>query len=326
MEIPGYIGTIPAAQIPRVPEIIVHDGVIRYLDVNNPVHVFISEEGEWGHLELVGAVYPLITDYIAIYPVNRMIEPAVEWPEMSNIARLWFDRIGLNRITAVFIDDPTPFAGGRWQFNMPESNRLTNLTVWDFDEGWIEIEIEAFVTVWPFYTIVLTGSGADDFLETGVLPVILWDNHEPMDYQLQIPALRDLLLASRDGVAAQQPTAPTPDVITVTLNGQALGFDQPPVIYDGRTLVPLRAIFEALGADVEWDQGTQTVTATADDITVAMQIGNPVMTINNEEITLDVSPQLVGGRTLVPARAVAESFGAAVDWNAATRTVIITTE
>ncbi|WP_235832661.1 stalk domain-containing protein [Acetivibrio mesophilus] len=112
--------------------------------------------------------------------------------------------------------------------------------------------------------------------------------------------------------------------IKVLLDGKRIRFDQPPIIQDGRTLVPLRAIFEAMEATVEWDDKTKTVTAKKGDTTVVMVIGNKTMTKNGEKIVLDVPPQIVNGRTLVPARAVAESFGAKVDWDGNTRTVIIT--
>jgi|GEM_PF-2140852 len=121
------------------------------------------------------------------------------------------------------------------------------------------------------------------------------------------------------------PTPPATSDIIVTLNGNRLTFDQPPIIENGRTLVPLRAIFEAMGATVEWDQATQTVTGTKGNTVVKMTIGNPVMTVNGQAITLDVPPKVLNGRTLVPARAVAESFDAKVDWDGTTRTVIITT-
>jgi len=112
--------------------------------------------------------------------------------------------------------------------------------------------------------------------------------------------------------------------ITVLVNGTAVTFDQPPIIEDGRTLVPLRAIFEALGATVEWDQSTQTVTAVKGDITIILKIGDSFLTKNGERVALDVPAKIVGSRTLVPARAVAESFGADVQWNQAARTVTIT--
>ena len=111
--------------------------------------------------------------------------------------------------------------------------------------------------------------------------------------------------------------------IKVLVNGTAVTFDQPPVIENGRTLVPLRAIFEALGADVDWEQSTQTVTAIKGDITIILKIGDSFLTKSGERIALDVPAKIVGGRTLVPARAVAESFGSDVQWNQAARTVTI---
>jgi len=126
------------------------------------------------------------------------------------------------------------------------------------------------------------------------------------------------------GQATPAPAPAPAQDIKVIVNGVTLTFDQPPVIENGRTLVPLRAIFEALGATVDWNQSTQTVTAVKDDITISLTIGSSILTRNGQNITLDVPAQLVGGRTLVPARAVAESFGAEVGWDQPTRTVTIT--
>jgi hypothetical protein len=120
-----------------------------------------------------------------------------------------------------------------------------------------------------------------------------------------------------------QPPAATAD-ITVSVNGAALSFDQPPIVENGRTLVPLRAIFEALGADVNWDAASQTVTAVKGNVTVTLKIGSNVLDKSGQQISLDVPAQIVGGRTLVPARAVAESFGANVAWDDVARTVTIT--
>ena len=113
------------------------------------------------------------------------------------------------------------------------------------------------------------------------------------------------------------------DDVKVMLDGTQLSFDVPPQIISDRTFVPLRVIFEAMGAEVDWDGDTRKVTAVKDDTTVEMIIDSAVMSVNSEEITLDVPPQIVDDRTLVPARAVAESFGAEVNWDGDTRTVII---
>ncbi len=111
--------------------------------------------------------------------------------------------------------------------------------------------------------------------------------------------------------------------IKVLVNGGELSFDQPPIIKDSRTLVPLRAIFEALGAEVDWDGDTRTVTASKGKTTVVLTVDSASYTVNGSEKTLDVPAQIVNSRTLVPVRAVSESFGCEVEWDGDTRTVVI---
>ena len=112
--------------------------------------------------------------------------------------------------------------------------------------------------------------------------------------------------------------------IRVVVDGIPMRTDVSPINVEGRVLVPLRSIFEALGAEVTWNQSTQTATAVKDNITVTIKIGDSFLMRNGQRIPLDVPAQLVNNRTLIPARAVAEAFGATVNWDASTRTVIIT--
>ncbi len=105
---------------------------------------------------------------------------------------------------------------------------------------------------------------------------------------------------------------------SVQLDGKSLTFEVPPIIENGRTLVPLRAIFEAMGAKVSWDQLTNTATASKGDKTIVLQIGAPTATINGQMIRLDVPAKIVDGRTLAPLRFVGESFGGTVRWDPAT--------
>lgn len=111
--------------------------------------------------------------------------------------------------------------------------------------------------------------------------------------------------------------------ITVSVNGNEVIFDQAPIIENGRTLVPLRAIFEALGAEVYWDQNEQKVTAEKDGTVIELVIGSNVMIVDDEEAELDIAAKLVNERTMVPARAVAEAFGCEVTWDNENRAVII---
>ncbi|MBQ4160165.1 MAG: leucine-rich repeat protein, partial [Clostridia bacterium] len=118
-------------------------------------------------------------------------------------------------------------------------------------------------------------------------------------------------------------TEPDKSEIKVTLYGKKLSFDQPPVIENGRTLVPLRAIFEALDAEVTWENGTRTVRATRDGTYIELQIDSNEMKVNTQIITLDVPAKIINDRTMVPARAVAEAFGCNVSWDAENNAVII---
>ena len=127
--------------------------------------------------------------------------------------------------------------------------------------------------------------------------------------------------------ASAQATTPQSALeIKVLVNDSTLTFDVPPVIENGRTLVPLRAIFEALGATIDWQQSTQTVTAVKDDTTIVLTIGAENFIKNGGVISLDVPGKLLSGRTLVPVRAISEAFDLKVDWEQSTRTVTITTE
>jgi len=113
--------------------------------------------------------------------------------------------------------------------------------------------------------------------------------------------------------------------ISVIVNGKKLSFDQNPIIYNSRVLVPLRGIFEELGATVTWDGSTKTITAKKGDITISLEIDSAVIMVNNERYIFDVPAKLINGRTLVPVRAVAEAFGAYVNWDNNTSTVNIKT-
>lgn len=102
--------------------------------------------------------------------------------------------------------------------------------------------------------------------------------------------------------------------IRVKLNGENIDFDQPPIIKDDRTLVPMRAIFEAMGCEVIWDDGTIDVWRYGRNI-MTLRIDDHEMWLPSGNVILDVPPQIVNDRTLVPVRAISESMGARVEWD-----------
>lgn len=105
------------------------------------------------------------------------------------------------------------------------------------------------------------------------------------------------------------------DTVGVYVAGEVIDFDVAPRVIDGRTMVPMRAIFEALGANVEWEPSTETITGTKNDVVIIMKVNDKELKVNNKKIVLDVAPVVIDGRTLVPVRAVAESLGVEVLWH-----------
>jgi len=124
-----------------------------------------------------------------------------------------------------------------------------------------------------------------------------------------------------DGV--KMPAAP-PVEVKVTIDGRPLSFDVPAQIINGRTMVPLRAIFEEMGATIEWDGTAQTATAKKGDNVVVLTIGSNSPTVNGRAVPIDQPGVVINGRTLAPLRFVAEAFGGTVQWDASTNTAHIT--
>jgi ribosomal protein S17E len=116
------------------------------------------------------------------------------------------------------------------------------------------------------------------------------------------------------------------DGITVIVNGETIDFtgDQEPVIKDGRTLVPFRAVFEKMGAQVEWFDGY--FEAMYGEFCVGMNVGETKVSLGDgQEIESDVPAQIIGGRAMVPLRIISESIGADVNWDSATKTITVKT-
>lgn len=113
------------------------------------------------------------------------------------------------------------------------------------------------------------------------------------------------------------------DPITIYVNETHMLCDVAPYIENGRTMVPMRKIFEALDAVVDWDETTQTITATKGHIVIVLQINNGILKNNGIEEALDAAPVIVDGSTFVPVRAVSQSLKANVQWLEHNRSVYI---
>lgn len=111
--------------------------------------------------------------------------------------------------------------------------------------------------------------------------------------------------------------------IQVNLEGKLLDMPVDPVIQGGTTLVPMRSIFESLGATIKWDSKTKTVTGTKSGTTVKLVIGKKQATTNGKTTQLEVAPKIINGSTMIPLRYVSESLGMYVGWVPLERQVYI---
>ena len=147
--------------------------------------------------------------------------------------------------------------------------------------------------------------------------------------------LRNLLMAAcvicmlSGGLSAYAEENIYENKVTVIMDGEEVDSDVPAMIIDDRTMLPFRAILEKFGADVDWNAEYEIITAIKAETILMMRIDKPIMVKTNlvdgvtEQIELDVVPQIVDDRSLVPVRAVSEALDAQVDWDAETRTVTI---
>ena len=113
------------------------------------------------------------------------------------------------------------------------------------------------------------------------------------------------------------------DAAYVVFGEKLLGFETPPVIENDYTLVPMRFLFEQMGADVEWDQETMTATATKNNTAVAFSINDTNAEVNGTTAAMDVPARLINDKTMVPLRFLSEEMGYTVTWDDTTRTAII---
>ena len=144
---------------------------------------------------------------------------------------------------------------------------------------------------------------------------------EPPTTNLKLKGLATLAESRPTEFKTEPDPARPSDEIAVNLNGTYMKYDVPPVLINDRTMVPFRAIFEALGCTVSWDDETQTASGSRNGKTIKLVIDSTEAKVGDDKFTLDSPATLVNSRTLVPLRFISESLGAKVAWDDATQTV-----
>lgn len=123
------------------------------------------------------------------------------------------------------------------------------------------------------------------------------------------------------------PKAPAKPAMTVIVDEKEVSFGENGVrTIGGRTFVPFRALFEAMGAEVEYDLVHKKVTATKDNNEIELTVGELIARKNGAEITMEAAPQIINKSTYVPLRFVAESLDAKVDFDGPGNKITIVTK
>ena len=116
--------------------------------------------------------------------------------------------------------------------------------------------------------------------------------------------------------------AASEEAVKLIIGGQATVPDVPPVIKNGRTLVPVRVIAEGLGAEVEWNEKSRTAVITRGAQQLSLTLDSKKAVVNGKQVSLDTAPVIAKQRMLLPLRFVGESLGVTVGWDNSSRTVI----
>lgn len=114
--------------------------------------------------------------------------------------------------------------------------------------------------------------------------------------------------------------------IRVILDGEKLLFDVAPTIIEGRTLVPMRAIFEAFGLEVEWDEVNRIAKGTTSETSISFTIGSKLVVVNGIAKSIDVPAKIIDGRTMMPLRFVSENMGYNVVWVGNSNLILLSQE
>lgn len=187
-------------------------------------------------------------------------------------------------------------------------------------DGFIEIGIMPYSDEYADYLYEIFGSDMVKVVEGRQAVTLPLATSGELDVEVDAGTEKDNAISENLGVG-------------VKLNGEMLSFDAEPFIENDRVLIPLRGVMEELGAEVEWDGQTRTVSVAAEGVSIQLVIGENtakvVKTVDGipaeETVELDVAAKLVNDRTFVPVRFVSETLGANVDWDNDLRIVILET-
>lgn len=262
-------------------------------------------------------------------------EGALTFPHMINYGTVTlYDKYG-KTIEVPYTETDSYLSQGWYKEPMKELRNLEGDSIIVPASQVAQYEKKGYVEFMP--TTVYRADGSSSVVSIYELGLLLLEENylEPVKkvysrdgYYKNVPA-EDVQkwISGGWGLTSQSATVNYADYVNgidVIIDGREVAFDVLPRAINGRTMVPMRAIFEALGARVNWDGATQSIIGEKGTTKIVMQLGNNTMLKNGQPVALDVAPVAIDGRTLVPVRAIGEALGVNVEWKNDIQTVYIT--
>ncbi len=155
-----------------------------------------------------------------------------------------------------------------------------------------------------------------------------WLRNATSPLEQQINALKNTFSQLENDIRKLRSQLTTTIKVTIgqksaVIDDKTTQLDVAPINQNGRTMVPVRFIGEAFGANFAWDEKARKVTYTLDNLKIELYIGKTKAYVNGKSVILDTSPIISEGRTMVPLRFVGESLGAKLEWDNDTQTATI---
>lgn len=244
----------------------------------------------------------------ATFPVGSFYNQVYGYAVANNaLNELWMYDISLGKLTQLTDNDANdvqPCIWGKYVTWAQNSKGTPDIMLMNLDAGTVE------------------KLAATDFYE--VKPNM---DYGYLSYITIKGNLADLTVLPLAGEESSATISGNADSIKLFINDTQYFMDPNPYIKDGRTLVPMRRVFEILGAQVTWNETDQSVTAVRGGTEIKLYIGSQTAYKNGQAVQLDVPAEIMAstGRTMVPLRFVSEALGCSVQWTGATQTITIDT-
>ena len=212
---------------------------------------------------------------------------------------------------------------------------LNNLTVLNISNNNVS-NVLPLANMQKLHTLYIANNNVSDIEPLTTIPNLrgLDLRNNPLSNEMDLQELEHLQWVDFGSIPVPRPAVPEECIvrsqetgeISMSVNGECIDMDQPPVTEEGCTRIPLRAVIEAMGGEISWDAVERAAVGTVGDVSMIVPVGTEYAMVDGRSVNLFYPTQIVNGRTMIHSRLLVEAFGARTHWDAESRTILIDTE